>query len=163
MNFIRGIDPKIALNLGIFKKIPLMMENSEYDYQDFREVWQWALKKHKFSLFSYLVSFHGKNWINGELIDLANYNNDLLWLSIEAKNIAAVKSLLNYPNLFPKEIFTLEQGTSELEGEFVERGDTKTPARATNFGTHLNLAIQHYPNSEIEEMLRSYYSKYSKK
>lgn len=163
MNFTRGVDPKISLSLGIFEKLPKMMENSGYDYEDFLEVWEWALEKKKNFLFSYLASFQDKKWINGELVNLSNYNNELLWCSIESKNEEAVKILLNKPNLFKKESFTLELGSSEIEWEFIERGDTKTNLKETNFGVYLNLSITHHPNKKIETMLREYYSKYSQK
>lgn len=55
MNFTRGVDPKISLSLGIFEKLPKMMENSGYDYEDFLEVWEWA--KPVFLKFVILIIF----------------------------------------------------------------------------------------------------------
>ena len=161
MIFIRGLDPKFTLDIGIIEKLPSMMRNTNYDYHHFNDVWYWALTKKKDFLFSYLISFHGKKWLDGGLVDFSIYNNDLLWSSIEEKNVEAVKCLLIYPDLFRKEAFTMDLGVSDLTGEFIERGDTKMPAKATNFGNFLNLSIQFQPNKEIEMMLRMYYSKYS--
>jgi len=101
-----------------------------------------------------LVSLNGHKWVNGETIDVSDSNTELLWRSVEAKDIAAVKALLTVPGLFREEILTLEPGTSELR----ERGDTKSPMRATNFGTFLNLATTAYPNKEIENLLRNYFN-----
>ncbi len=159
MDFVRGIEPKQSLGIGLGPKIKTQMSrSSEFSYDDFYDVWQWALAKWKFEVFPYLVSLNGHKWVNGETIDVGDSNNELLWRSVEAKNIAAVKALLTVPGLFRKEILTLEPGTSELEGEFVERGDTKSPMRATNFGAFLNLATTAYPNKEVENLLINYFN-----
>jgi len=160
MDFVRGIDPKQSLGIGLGPKIKAWMSRSaeEFNYDDYVEVWQWALEKKKNIVFPYIVRMKGTKWVNGEIIDPSDYNNELLWRSIEYKNIAAVKSLLAVPGLFRKEILTLEPGTSELEGEFVERGDTKSPMRATNFGAFLNLASVVYENKEIENLLLNYFN-----
>jgi hypothetical protein len=158
VDFVRGIEPKQALGIGFGPKIKTWMSRSEeFDYNDFFDVWQWALAKWKFIVFPYLVSLNGQKWVNGEKIDVSDSNNELLWRSVEAKNIAAVKALLTVPGLFNEEILTMDQGTSELKNEFIYRGHTKSPARATNFGTFVNLAIEHYPNKEIENLLLNYY------
>lgn len=167
MTFVRGLEPKQSLGIGLAPKIKAQISRSEeFDYEDFWDVWKWALEKKK-NIFSWLISFNGKNWVNGEKIDVSDYNNELLWSSVNAGNPQAVKALLTIPGLFREEIFTLEPGTSELKGEFVERGDTQTPARATNFGAFLNLAsreiFENRPNKEVETMLKEYYSKYSSK
>lgn len=167
MTFVRGLEPKQSLGIGLAPKIKAQMSRSEeWDYEDFYDVWKWALEKKK-NIFFWLISFNGKNWVNGEKIDLSDYNNELLWSSVTEGNIEAVKALLTIPGLFREEIFTLDPGTSELKGEFVERGDTQVPARATNFGAFLNLSSQYmhenHPNKEVEMMLKEYYSKYSSK
>jgi hypothetical protein len=163
MDFIRGIEPKQSLNIGFAPKIKNWMSHSgEFSYDDFFEVWQWALARRKFTVFPYLISLNGRKWVNGKTIDVSDFNNELLWRSIETKDIAAVKALLTVSGLFRKEILTLEFGTSELEEEFVERGDIKRPMRATNFGTFLNLATAIYPNKEIEILLLNYFKYESK-
>jgi len=158
MDFVRGVDPKQSLNIGLGKEIRAQMSRSgEFNYDDFYEVWQWALEKHKFHVFPYLVQMNGRKWVNGEKIDISDSNNELLWRSLEAKNIAAVKALLSVPGLFRKEILTLEPGTSELEGEYSYRGEHKSPMRATNFGAFLNLSTTAYPHKEIENLLLNYF------
>jgi len=160
MSFIRGIDPKQALGVGLAQKLPSRMKNTEYDYENYVDVWIWALeRKNRSIFFPYIVGMNARKWVNGEKIDVSDWNNELLWRSIEAKNIEAVKSLLKVPDLFGKETFTLEQGTSELEGEFSWRGDTKRPMRGTNFGVFVNLAIEHYQNEEIKNLLIDYYNR----
>ena len=125
MNFERGIDPKIAMGTGIGEKIKnLMSEQELYNFNMFHDVWMWALKENQSMVFSYLIKFHNKKW-NDTIVNVANDNNELLWTSIALKNKVAVKCLLSIPNLFSKETFTLKQGTSELEGQFVYRGNTK--------------------------------------
>ena len=68
------------------------------------------------------------------------------------------------PNLFPKEAFNLDQGTSEIKWQYVERGDTKSSMRATNFGAYVNLASRYMhenrPNPEVKQLLMDYYNKY---
>jgi hypothetical protein len=164
MSFVRGLDPKQSLGIGLAPKIKAQMSRSEYDYEDFYEVWKWAMEKKK-NIFSYLIGFNGKNWVNGEKVDLSD--SDFLWESVSEGNVAAVKALLTIPNLFPEEAFTLDQGTSELKDQYVERGHTKSPMRATNFGAYVNLASnymhENHPNEEVEKMLKEYYFKYSNK
>jgi hypothetical protein len=160
MSFTRGLDPKQALRIGLDKKLRSMMRNTEYDYEKISDVWEWALeRKNRSIFFPYIVGMNGKKWVNGKKIDASDWNNELLWRSIEAKNIEAVKSLLKVPDLFRKETFKLDQGTSELEGEFSWRGDTKSPMRGTNFGVFINLAVEHYPDPEIHALLLDYYDK----
>jgi hypothetical protein len=150
-----------SLGIGLGQKIKKMIaRNDEYDYEDFYRVWEWALDKNKNFVFPYIVSMNGKKWVDGTTIDVSDGNNELLWISImgsdkiEGGNIHAVKALLTVPGLFRKEILTLEQGTTELEGEFVERGDTKRPMRATNFGVFVNNA----KDKEMEDLLLNYYN-----
>jgi hypothetical protein len=158
MDFVRGVDPKQSLGIGLGKEIKTQMSRStEFSYDDFFEVWQWALEKHKFHVFPYLIQMNGKKWVNGEKIEISDANNELLWRSIEAKNIAAVKAILTIPGLFRKETLVLEPGTAELEGEYTYRGEDKFPMRATNLGSFLNLSITSCPNKEIENLLRNYY------
>jgi hypothetical protein len=163
MDFVRGIEPKQALGIGLGPKIKTWMSRSdEFSYEDYVEVWEWALSKWKFMVFPYLVSLNGQKWVNGEIIDVSASNNELLWRSVEAKDIAAVKALLTVPGLFRKEILTLEVGTSELKGEYSSRGTDMRPMRATNFGAFLNLATTAYPNKEIENLLLNYFKNESK-
>ena len=163
LNFVRGLEPKQSLGIGLAPKIKVQMSRSEYEYENFYEVWKWALAKKK-NIFSYLVKFNGENWVNGERVDLSD--PDFLWESVSEGNVEAVKALLTIPNLFPEEAFILDQGTSELKDQYVERGHTKMPMRATNFGSYVNLASRYMhennPNKEVEAMLMDYYSKYSK-
>jgi len=160
MSFTRGIDPKHALGIGLDRKLRSLMRNTEYVYENYVDVWIWALeRKNRSIFFQYIVGMNGKNWVNGEKIDVSNWNNELLWRSLEKNNIEAVKALLRVPDLFRKEIFTLERGTTELEGEFSWRGDTKRPMRGTNFGVFVNLAVEHYPDPEIHDLLLDYYYK----
>lgn len=159
MNFVRGVEPKQSLGIGLGKEIRDQMNRSaEFNYDNFSEVWQWALEKHKFHVFPYLVQMNGKNWVNGEKIKISDANNELLWRSIEAKNIAAVKAILGIPGLFRKETLVLEPGTTELEGEYTYRGDEKRPMRATNLGSFLTLSTTSSPNKEIENLLRNYFN-----
>jgi hypothetical protein len=160
MNFIRNIDPKQALGVGLAQKLPSKMRNTAYDYNNYVEVWRWALEKKDRAIFLYYLSgMQGKKWINGDTVDLSDWNNELLWLSLESRNIEAVKAILQHTKLFRKETMTLELGTSELEGEFSWRGDTKSPMRGTNFGVFVNLAVKHYPDPEIHALLLDYYDK----
>ncbi|HPI82905.1 MAG TPA: hypothetical protein PK122_06785, partial [Candidatus Paceibacterota bacterium] len=98
----------------------------------------------------------------GEKIDFSD--PDFLWDSVSEGNVAAVKALLTIPNLFPEEVFILDRGTSELKGQYVERGDEKRPMRATNFGAYVNLASRYMhenrPNPEVKQLLLEYYNKY---
>ena len=107
-------------------------------------------------------SLNGKKWVNGEKIDFSD--PDYLWDSVSEGNVAAVKALLTIPNLFPEETFILDHGTSELKGQYVERGDEKRPMRATNFGAYINLASRYMhenrPNPEVKQLLLDYYNKY---
>jgi len=161
MSFVRGIDPKQALGIGLGKKLrSRVMNNPEYDYNDYVEVWRWALQRKTRSIFfPYIVGMNGKEWVDGTTIDVSDWNNELLWASIMEENIEAVKALLVVPNLFRKETFTLKLGTSELEDEFTMRGKEKRPMRATNFGAFLNLAGNAFPNEEIKNLLLDYYNR----
>lgn len=165
MSFVRGIDPKQALGIGLGKRLRTrMMNNPEYDYNDYVEVWRWALQRKARSIFfPYIVGMNGKKWVDGTTIDVSDWNNELLWISLVEENIEAVKALLAVPNLFRKETLTLELGTSELEGEFTMRGEEKRPMRGTNFGAFLNLVVNSYPNEELKNLLLDYYNKNSRK
>jgi hypothetical protein len=159
MDFTRGMDPKQSLGIGLDTKLKSLMKDTQYDYLAIEDVWRWALeRKSRYIFFDYVVGLNGKKWANGSVIDVSAWNNELIWHSIAAQNIAAVKALLKIPSLFRKEAFKLDQGTSELEGEFVIRGESKRPMRATNFGVFLNLASKTYPNDEIRDMLMEYYN-----
>ena len=158
MKFIRNADPKVSLGIGLGKEIENMMsKQSMYNFDNYYDVWAWALENEKNDVFSYIVNMNGKIWINGDKIDVSDFNNELLKQSIIFHNIVAVKCLLSIPNLFSKEVFTLEQGTSKLKNQFVYRGHTKISMRATNFGVFINLVVEHYPNKEIERLLLKYY------
>ena len=88
MSFIRGIDPKQALGVGLAQKLPFRMKNTEYDYENYVDVWIWALeRKNRSIFFPYIVGMNARKWVNGEKIDVSDWNNELLWRSIEAKNI----------------------------------------------------------------------------
>lgn len=163
MSFVRGIDPKQSLGVGMGQKIQKWMEKSAtFSYEEFYHVWKWALANKKDIVFPYLASLNGKSWVNGEIIDLTD--PDYLWESIYEGNVAAVKAVLTIPKIFEDEVFILEQGTSELKDQYVERGDSKIPMRATNFGTYLNLANVsmhgNKPNPEIKKLLMEYYNKH---
>ena len=163
MNFVRGADPKQALGIGLGPKIKNWMSHSrDFSYDDIFEVWTWALRRKKDIVFPYLVGLNGKKWVNGEKIDFSD--PDFLWDSVSEGNVAAVKALLTIPNLFPEEVFILDQGASELKGQYVERGDEKRPMRATNFGAYVNLASRYMhenrPNPEVKQLLMDYYNKY---
>ena len=156
-HFQRDMDPMQSLGIGLGKKIKAMMTKSgefdEDDYNDHYRVWEWALEKKKNFVFPYLVAMNGKKWVDGATIDVSDGNNELLWISIDAGNMQAIKAILSITGLFRKEILTLEVGTSELEGEFTMRGDSKRPMRATNFGVFLNNA----KDKEMEDLLLNYY------
>jgi len=159
MDFVRGVDPKQSLGIGLGRKIKAQMSRTEeFNYEDYFEVWQWALEKKKNFVFPYIVQMNGKKWVDGTTIDISDANNELLWRAIESKNIEAVKAVLKIPRLFRKETLVLEPGTAELEGEYTYRGEKKRPMRATNLGSFLNLSITSCPNKEIETLLRNYYN-----
>jgi hypothetical protein len=157
------MDPKQALGIGLGPKIKTMMEaeDSVFDYENFYQVWEWALKKKKDFVFPYIVGMNGKKWVNGDIIDASDNNNELLWISIQDGNMQAVKAVLTIPNLFREEILKLDQGTSELKGEFSTRNisvhdsDGKRAMRATNFGVFVSNA----KNKETKNMLMKYYKK----
>lgn len=107
VQFERGIQPKVSLNIGMLPKLRQLLEEykdlSECDINDVNEIWKFLLLIEENNFFSWLVSFHKKKWINGKIIDISENNNDLLWESIEKENVRAVKSILTIPNLFKKE------------------------------------------------------------
>lgn len=156
MNFERGIDPKASMDIGIFPKIQSLLP-SGYS-QDFYSIWSFALEGKKNWIISYMSTFHGKKWMDGKVIDFGGFNNELLWRSITYENAYAVKMVLQYPNLFKKETLKMDQGASELKDEFIVRGEEKRHLMATNFGAFVNLAIEHYPNKEIEFLLCNYFT-----
>ena len=164
MHFQRGLDPKQSLGIGLGPKIKnWMSHNSEYDYEIFWDVWNWSIRRKK-NIFSYLLSLHGKNWVNGEKIDFTD--PDYLWESVSEGNADAVRALLNIPDIFEEETLNLDLGTSELKGQFIKRGDTERPMRATNFGAYLHLAshsmYENHPNEEVKNLLLEYYKKYKR-
>jgi hypothetical protein len=161
MNFQRGIDPKQALNVGWSKKLPQLMKNSGYDYKNYWDVWEWALKNKKDWVFPYIVSLKGKPWYGGEIVDLSNWNNEMLWTAIEEGRIEAIKALMIAPDLFREETLTEEEGTSTLNGEYVYRGESKFSARATNLGVFIGFAEKNVP--EAVDILRDYLERNRKK
>lgn len=163
MNFQRDMDVKQSLGIGLGQKIKTMIaENDEFDYEDYYRVWEWALEKKKNFVFPYIIGMNGKKWVDGTIIDAADNNNELLWISIQAGNIQAVKAVLTIPKLFREEILTLDIGTSELKGEFSVRGvcvrggvEEKRHMRATNLGTFIHNAKK----KEMVELLMNYWIK----
>jgi hypothetical protein len=163
LGFERGRDIKTALDMGISKKLPIWMEDSEYNYKDYFHVWKWALEEKKDIIFPYIVEKRGSKWYNGEKIKVGmEDNNTLLWESVSENYLPAVEACLKVEGLFADEVFTLDLGTHELKETF-KRGSQKVHYRATNFGAFVELAMkQAKGNFELQDSLMSYYRKYSK-
>jgi len=162
-SFERNRDVKTALNLGIAKKLPLWMEDSGYNYQDYFHVWKWALTEKKDIIFPYIVERRGTKWYNGEKIKVGMAdNNTLLWEAVSENYLPAVKACLEVEGLFAEEAFTLKLGSAILKETFM-RGYQEIPYRSTSFGAFVQLAMtQAHGNFELQDALMNYYRKYSK-
>lgn len=157
MNFERNRDPKQVLNVGIAQKLPIWMKDSGYSHEDYYDVWRWAMEEGKDFIFPYIVERRGKKW-NTETIRIGmEDNNSLLWESVSTNCLAAVKAILEVPDLFSEEVLTMEYGTSRLKETYM-RGDTKTHFRGTNFAQYLSLAMtQAKGDFRLQDALKNYY------
>lgn len=113
------------------------------------------MENEKMIVVDYAISLHGELYYD-DFFFLSNNNNEFLWEAISEGCLYAVEKILKTPKLFRKETLTLDLWNSELEGEYIMRGERKFPMRATNFGTFVNLAKNKLYN-EIEEALLKYY------
>jgi len=163
MTFERGRNIKTALEMGIAKKLPIWMEDSGYNYEDYWEVWHWALEKKKDIIFPYIIERRETKWINGEKIIVGmGDNNALLWEAVSENYLPAVKACLEVEGLFADEVFTLSLQAGILKETF-KRGDQRVHYRATSFGAFVQLAMtQAKGNFELQDALMSYYRKYAK-
>lgn len=164
MTFERGRDVKTALDIGIAKKLPIWMKDSEYNYEDYWEVWNWALtEKDKGFIFPYIIERREDGWITGgDIIVGMEDNNALLWESVAMNCLPAVKACLKVEGLFANEIFSLDLQATILKESFL-RGDRRVHYRGTSFGAFVELAMkQAKGNFEIQDALMDYYKKYSK-
>ena len=145
--------------MGIAQKLPIWMEDSGYNYEDYFHVWKWAIEEKKDIIFPYIIEKRGSKWYNGEKIKVGmEDNNSLLWEAVSENSLSAVKACLTVEKLFSKEVFTLNEGTSILKETF-KRGDQKVHYRATNFGAFVQLASK--KNLKMSKALMEYYKKYA--
>ena len=158
--FERNKNTKSALQIGLAKKLPELMKDSGWDYNDYYDVWRWAIAEEQNYVFPYIVSLRGTKWINGETIMVGmGDNNGLLWESVSSNWYPAVKALLEVPGLFSEEVLTMRYGTSQLKETFM-RGDSVRHYRGTNFAQYLSLAMKLAKgNFEIQDALKEYYEK----
>ena len=161
--FKRGRDIKTALDLGIIQKLPGWMKDSGYNYEDYWEVWNWALEEGKNIIFPYIIEKRGTKWLDGEEIIVGmEDNNSLLWEAVSKNNLAAVKACLEVEGLFVEEVFTLSLQAGTLKETF-KRGDQRVHYRATSFGAFVQLAMkQANGDFRLQDALMNYYRKYSK-
>jgi len=162
-SFERNRDVKQTLNLGISRKLPIWMEDSGYNYEDYFHVWQWALAEKKDIIFPYIVEKRGTKWYNGEKVKVGmEDNNTLLWEAVSSNYLPAVKACLEVEGLFSDEVFTLKLEAAILKETF-QRGDQRVHYRATSFGSFVQVAMtQAKGHFELQDALMNYYRKYSK-
>lgn len=159
IRFERDRDPKSVLGIGLFEKLPKMMEDDPgrgvYNIEDPVSVWEWALERNNKIVLKFIVSQHGKGWYKGK-VDVGAYANEMLWEAVSYESEVAVDAILKIPGLFPEEAMSLDFGTCKLKGEYTKRGDTEFPMRTALFGNLINLAKTHGTH-KIEELLENYY------
>jgi hypothetical protein len=162
-HFERNRDVKMALDLGIAEKLPEWMEDSHWGYDDYFDVWRWAIEEKKDFIFPYIVERRGQKWINGEVITVGmEDNNSLLWESVSSNYLPAVQAILEIPDLFCDETFNMKVGASPIN-EYFYRGETKTSYRATNFGAFVQVAMTNGKGHwELKDALTDYYKKHKK-
>lgn len=157
-NFERNRDVKDVLDLGIRKNLPVWMKDSFYDYDDYFDVWKWAIEEEKDIMFPYIVEKKGKKWWGKDTIIIGmEDNNSLLWESVSSMCYPAVRSILKIPNLFSEEVLTMELGAIPLNETFMRR-DTRINYRATNLGAFAQLAMTNGKGDwRILDALKKYY------
>jgi hypothetical protein len=166
IRFERNRDPKEVMDVGLSQQIPEWIAESpfgfEYDHKKYMDVWMWALRSGNYDIvFQYIVDRHLEKWYS-EVVDVAEFGNELLWESVAHNNIEAVKALLTVPDLFPEEAMSLDFGTCKLRDQYTTRGDLKSPMRTAYFGNIVELARTRGHNDLIDPLVNYYHEEYNR-